>query len=171
MTFRQLVIQFIRSTGGMIAVVTLCTVWLRIQCFDFGMKDLYIVPSVVLAWIPLEYFFHRYLMHEWILTPFRKTHDRHHDNPCPETGLPDTWVVVMYCLISLVSLFTTSGICTGWTTVLCMLLWYEFAHYACHTSYKPNTWWGWCIRANHLQHHSNLPHRYALLFPIFKEHK
>jgi hypothetical protein len=168
MTFKQLVVSFLRSIGGTITAITLCTVWFRVWCFDFGMKDLYIVPSVVLAWIPLEYFFHRYLMHEWIFTPFRHSHDKHHDKPCTETGLPDIWVVVMYCLISLGLLFTTGGIYTGWATLLSMLLWYEFAHYACHTSYKSKTWWGYAILSNHLQHHMDRPHRYALLFPIFK---
>jgi hypothetical protein len=167
-TFKQLVIGFLKSIGGMIVGATLVTLWLRIMCFDFTMKDLYIVLAIVLAWPALEYCAHRYLMHEWVWTPFKFTHTRHHSNPVPSTGLPDAWIVFTYWVLSWILLYTTSGIYTAYTTILCMLLWYEFAHYACHTSYKPKTWWGYAIKANHLQHHKELPSRYALLFPIIK---
>lgn len=171
MTFRQLCYSFTFSRGGLIALSVLVAIVVRLLLWPVYGRDWMILFSIVLAWPVLEYIAHRYFMHEWILTPFRKTHDRHHDNPCPETGLPDLWVIYSYFINSVVLAFTTPGLYTAHVTILIMLLWYEFAHYACHTTYKPNTWWGWCIRANHLQHHSDLPNRYALLFPIFKERK
>ncbi len=168
MTLKQLLHKFFTSPGGFIVGATLLTIVCRLFSFPITWKDFWIAICIIGAWPILEYIFHRYLMHEWLWSPFNFTHERHHNTPTPETGLPDTWVIGLYYVLSYSLLYTTSGLYTAYTVILCMLLWYEFAHYACHTTYQSKTWWGFAIRANHLQHHQNRPHRYSLLFPFIK---
>lgn len=167
MTLKQLLKQFFHSPGKWIAGATLLTLICRLL-LPFTWWDFWVAVSIITAWPYIEYVAHRYFMHEFKWSLFHFTHERHHQTPTPETGLPDAWVIGMYYVLSHVLLYTTPGLYTAYTVILSMLLWYEFAHYACHTSYQPKTWWGYAIRANHLQHHKDLPHRYSLLFPIIK---
>lgn len=171
MTLKQLLKQFLYGRGGLIALAALLAIILR-SALPITTRDYIICAAIVLGWPIYEYIAHKYLMHEWIWTPFRFTHDRHHHDPTPETGLPDLWVINVYFINSLIFLALPVGIYTAHTTILCMLLWYEFAHYSCHTPYQPKTWWGYAIRVNHLQHHKlNSPDRYSLLFPIIRKAK
>ena len=113
MTPKQLLYSFLISPGGLIIGATLSAISLRIFFFPFTWKDLWIGLCIILSWPVLEYLAHRYLMHEWGVVdskflrklesilgiPFRFTHDRHHNSPTPETGLPDRWVIYMLSLI------------------------------------------------------------------------
>lgn len=182
MTFKQLVSQFTYSRGGLILGAAAFATIIRCVRFDITLLDLYIVASIIVLWPVFEYVAHRWLMHEWtisvlgytinIWTPFKKTHDRHHANPTPETGLPDLWVFIVYHIIPIIFGIATPILSTISTIVLWMLLLYEFVHYSCHTNYRPNTWIGWAIRANHLGHHNrDASSQYAMLFPIFKSRK
>lgn len=171
MSFCQLVQMFLRSRGGLVALAAVVAMVTRLVLWPLEPRDLVIASAIVLAWPAIEYTAHRWFMHEWIWTPFRSTHDRHHADPTPETGLPDLWVVLMYFANSGIFALTTPGLFTAHAVVLSMLLWYEFVHYSCHTSYRPRTWWGWAVRANHLGHHSSdhLLGQYSMLFPIWKK--
>jgi len=169
MKLRSLIVLFVRSRGGLIWLAALVAVLLRFLLWPVGTRDLIIAGSIVLAWPTLEYVFHRWVFHEWSWTPFRKTHDRHHDEPTTETGLPDLWVIGVYFLNSLLFALTTPGLYTAHATVLVMLSAYEFIHFSCHCNYTPKTHWGWSVRTNHLQHH-RIEHgdRYAMSLPIFR---
>jgi hypothetical protein len=169
MTFQSLVFAFACGKGGVIVLSALLAVALRIALWSLSLRDLAIAGSIVLAWPTLEYVFHRWFFHEWSWTPFRKTHDRHHDHPTTDTGLPDWWVICMYFVNSALFAFTTPGLYTAHCTVLVLLSAYEFIHFSCHCNYTPKTWWGWSVRINHLQHHKlQNADRYAMSLPIFR---
>lgn len=169
MTLKNVIVAFLSSRGGLIVLSAVVAVVARILLWPVGTRDLIIAGSIILAWPTLEYVFHRWVFHEWSWTPFRKTHDRHHDEPTTETGLPDLWVIVVYFVNSLLFAFTTPGLYTAHAAVLVMLSAYEFIHFSCHCNYEPKTWWGWSVRVNHLQHHKlQSADRYAMSFPIFR---
>jgi len=169
MKLRSLILLFLRSRGGLIWLAALVAVLLRFLLWPVGTRDFIIAGSIVLAWPTLEYFFHRWVFHEWNWTPFRKTHDRHHDDPTTETGLPDPWVICLYFAFSVNFAFTTPGLYTAYCTVLVLLSAYEFIHFSCHCNYTPKTWWGWSVRTNHLQHHHlQSADRYAMSLPILR---
>jgi len=169
MKLRSLIVLFLRSRGGLIVLSAVVAVVARILLWPIGTRDLIIAGLIVALWPTFEYVAHRWVFHEWSWTPFRKTHDRHHDEPTTETGLPDLWVIADYYLLSLAFAFATSGIYTAHATVLVMLSAYEFIHFTCHCNYTPKTWWGWSVRTNHLQHHNlQSADRYAMSFPIFR---
>lgn len=170
MTFRKLVHTFLSSRGSLIILSAIVAVAIRVSLWSIQTKDWIIVGTIILLWPTLEYVFHRWVFHEWSWTPFRFTHDRHHDNPTTDTGLPDLWVIGMYFVNSILFAFTTPGIYTAHCTILVMLCMYEFIHFSCHCDYTPKTWWGWSVRINHLQHHKlNRPSRYAMSLPIIRE--
>ena len=169
MKLRSLILLFLRSRGGLIVLSAVVAVVARILLWPFTTRDWIIAGLIVLAWPTLEYVFHRWVFHEWSWTPFRKTHDRHHDEPTTETGLPDLWVIGDYYLLSVAFAFTTPGIYTAHATVLVMLSAYEFIHFSCHCNYTPKPWWGWSVRMNHLQHHAiKSGDRYAMSLPIVR---
>jgi len=169
MKLRSLILLFLRSRGGLIVLAAVVAVVVRILLWPFTTRDWVIAGLIVAAWPTLEYVFHRWVFHEWSWTPFRKTHDRHHDEPTTETGLPDLWVIGVYFLNSLLFALTTPGLYTAHAAVLVMLSAYEFIHFSCHCDYDPKTHWGWSVRTNHLQHH-RIEHgdRYAMSLPIFR---
>jgi hypothetical protein len=147
----------------------LVAILIRSQLWAFGTRDLIIVASLIVAWPMLEYSAHRWFLHEWTWTPFRKSHDRHHEHPSTDTGLPEPWVILMYFVNSLIFAFTLPGLYTAHCSVLVLLSIYEFIHYSCHCNYSPWTHWGWSVRTNHLLHHNlDRPSRYAMSLPIIR---
>jgi uncharacterized membrane protein (GlpM family) len=169
MTLKNVIVAFLSSRGGLIVLSAVVAVVARILLWPFTTRDWVIAGLIVALWPTFEYIAHRWVFHEWTWTPFRKTHDRHHDEPTTETGLPDLWVIADYYLLSVAFVFATSGIYTAHATVLVMLSVYEFIHFSCHCNYTPKTWWGWSVRTNHLQHHKlQSADRYAMSFPIFR---
>jgi len=172
MTLRGLVVCFLSSRGGLIVLSAMLAVIIRCTMWSFQIKDYIVASTIVILWPVIEYSSHRWILHEWSWTPFRKTHDRHHANPTTSTGLPDMWVIVLYYINSILLIFTTSGLYTAYTTILVMLSIYEFIHFSCHCNYTPKTWWGWSVRINHLQHHKlESRDRYAMSLPIIKATK
>ena len=115
---KDLIKQFLLSKGGWIFGAVIVAFACRLSLWSIGLRDLAIAIAIVAAWPPIEYAAHRWFMHEWIWTPFRATHDRHHDNPCTETGLPDWWVIVMYYVNSLLFAFLPPGLYTAHCVVL-----------------------------------------------------
>lgn len=169
MKLRSLIVLFLRSRGGLIVLSAVVAVVARILLWPFTTRDWVIAGLIVSLWPTFEYVAHRYVLHEWTWTPFRKTHDRHHDEPTTRTGLPDLWVIGVYFVNSLLFVFTAPGLYTAHATVLVMLSAYEFIHFSCHCNYNPKTWWGWSVRTNHLQHHQlQSADRYAMSLPIFR---
>jgi hypothetical protein len=153
----------------LIVLSAVVSVVVRILLWPFTARDWVIAGLIVAAWPTFEYVAHRWVFHEWSWTPFRKTHDRHHDEPTTETGLPDLWVIGVYFLNSLLFAFVGPGLYTAHATVLVMLSGYEFIHFSCHCNYEPKTWLGWIIRTNHLHHHKlNARSHYAMSLPIFR---
>lgn len=120
----------------------------------------------VIAYRLLERTFH-VRMHTAPNSPFYKTHHAHHDNPSPENGCPEPWVMAMYCLISLVVWWTNLPMFAGvWLGVISMLCWYEWFHFLCHCNYSPKTRYGWQVRVNHNLHHvHDVDGYYEMLFP------
>ena len=162
-------VQFFRSRGGWIVSAAMLAVLVKTNFHSLDWIDAAIVASVIGAWPTLEWFFHRFLMHEWNCPMFRWTHARHHDNPTTDNGLPEPIVIWLYYVGGAV-FCCMPRMMTTYATVLCMLTAYEFIHFACHVNYKPKTWWGWAIRVNHLQHHRVNEHgQYAMLFPFLKQ--
>lgn len=168
LSFSQLLMTFMATRGGWIVLSCLWACALRLTISEFNRLDPLLFVSVILAWPALEWGFHRYLLHEWTLLPFHRTHDRHHRNPTPDTGLPDTWIVIGYFVLA--SIMWAGGLrylLTASVAVLAMLAIYEFVHFSCHCSYRPLTSWGWAIRINHLQHHKlDETKQYSMLFPL-----
>ena len=167
LSFWQLVFSFAATRGGWIVVSFVWALALRFTLFKINGIDILLILLIVSAWPILEWFFHRFLMHEWTLLPFHQTHDRHHRFPSPETGLPDTWIVVTYFILPLMMWsFGLRYLLTLGVTVLAMLVVYEFVHFSCHCNYTPLSRWGWAVRVNHLQHHKlDETTNYAMLFP------
>ena len=169
MTLKNVIVAFLSSRGGLIVLSAVVAVIARILLWPLTTRDWVIAGLIVALWSTFEYIAHRWFMHEWTWTPFRKTHDRHHDEPTTETGLPDAWVIGNYYLLSVAFAFATSGMYTAHATVLVMLSVYEFIHFSCHCNYEPKTWLGYAIRVNHLQHHKlQSAGRYAMSLPIFR---
>lgn len=121
-------------------------------------KTLHPVSSIgvvlgLLTYSILEKKFHRD-MHLQELSPFYKTHEKHHLNPTPETGCPELWMFGFYFFVSLsVFLFNGPFVSSFWFGISCMLFMYEFIHFLCHCPYKPKTRYGRRIKRNHLKHH------------------
>lgn len=170
-TFRALLKQFIESRGGWVLYAAIVSIIVRLVSWPLVWLDAIWAVCIVASWPWLEWFAHRFLMHEWRFTGFRFTHDRHHANPTTDTGLPDRWIIAMYWINTFVfPWFDMPRLYTIHTVVLCMLTLYEFSHFSCHCNYQPRTWWGWAVRINHLQHHKlESRDRYALLFPFFRK--
>ena len=169
MTLKNIIVAFLSSRGGLIVLSAVVAVIARILLWPFTTRDWVIAGLIVALWPTFEYVAHRWFLHEWTWTPFRKTHDRHHDEPTTETGLPDTWVIGVYFLNSVLCAFLWPGLYTAHATVLVMLSVYEFIHFSCHCNYEPKTWWGWSVRVNHLQHHKlQSADRYAMSLPIVR---
>jgi hypothetical protein len=170
MTFPQLVKAFLCSRGGWIAAAVAVAFSVRLALWPVGTRDLLIAMAVVVVWPFAEYAAHRWAMHEFRWTPFRKTHDRHHAEPTTATGLPDGWVIAFYYINSFLFAFTTQGLFTAHCVILAGLCVYEFVHFSCHTIYQPRTWYGFAVRANHLGHHGGTG-SYSMLFPCFRYRK
>jgi hypothetical protein len=169
MSTKTLILSFLKSRGGLIVLSALVAILTRTQLWVFGSRDLIIAASIIAAWPLLEYSAHRWFLHEWTWTPFRKSHDRHHEHPSTDTGLPEPWVIAVYFLNSVIFAFTLPGLYTAHCSVLAMLSIYEFIHFSCHCNYTPKTWWGWSVRINHLTHHNlDRPSRYAMSLPIVR---
>jgi hypothetical protein len=168
MTFPQLLKSFLLSRGGWIAAAVAVAFSVRLALWPVGTRDLLIAMAVVVVWPFTEYAAHRWAMHEFRWTPFRKTHDRHHAEPTTATGLPDGWVIAFYYINSFLFAFTTPGLFTAHCVVLAGLCFYEFVHFSCHTNYQPRTWYGFAVRANHLGHHGGAGQSYLMLFPLFR---
>ena len=169
MTLKNVIMAFLSSRGGLIVLSAVVAVIARILLWPFTTRDWVIAGLIVALWPRFEYAVHRWLLHEWRWTPFRKTHDRHHDEPTTETGLPDMWVIRVYFLLSIAFAFLWPGLYTAHATVAVMLSVYEFIHFSCHCNYEPKTWLGYAIRVNHLQHHNlQSADRYAMSLPIFR---
>lgn len=169
MTLKNVIVAFISSRGGLIVLSAVVAVIARIMLWPFTTRDFVIAGLIVSLWPTFEYVAHRWFLHEWTWTPFRVTHDRHHDEPTTETGLPDTWVICLNFATSIIAAGTLPGVYTAHATVQVMLSIYEFIHFTCHCNYEPKTWWGWSVRVNHLQHHKlQSADRYAMSLPIFR---
>ncbi|MDZ4851217.1 MAG: sterol desaturase family protein [Pirellulaceae bacterium] len=173
MNFPHLLIAFGKSRGGWIALSTVFALVLRCSLNRVDFIDFALAVMLVASWPLLEWIFHRFLMHEWTALPFHLTHDRHHRIPTAATGLPDTWIVVLYFFDTvLIWWIGLSYISTLNVAILFMLTAYEFVHFACHCNYKPMTAWGWKIRINHLQHHRlDESQGYSMLFPSFRSRR
>jgi len=170
MSLPQLILSFMLSPGGWITLSVILSVGLRLSLAPVGLIDIVLFVAIVAAWPLLEWFFHRFLLHEWTVLPFHFTHDRHHKTPTSATGLPDAWIITFYFINSMVFwYFGMRWVSTLNVAVLTMLTVYEFVHFSCHCNYKPVTKWGWAIRVNHLQHHRFDESKfYSMLFPITK---
>ncbi len=168
MSFPQLLSSFVLSPGGWISLSVLFSVALRLSIGPMGWIDVVLFSGIVAAWPVLEWFFHRFLLHEWTFLPFHFTHDRHHKTPTSATGLPDAWIITFYfAMTGFLWYFGFKYFSTANVAVLTMLTIYEFVHFSCHCNYKPLTKWGWAIRVNHLQHHRFDESKfYSMLFPI-----
>lgn len=172
LAFGSLCVSFLRSRGGWIALAFIVSVIAKyLQSDRLDGLDGMLVVGVIGAWPFLEWFFHRFLMHEWTFLPLHLTHHRHHLAPTTDNGLPDSWIVLLYFVgVSVCFFLDLSRLQAINVSVLGMLMLYEFVHFSCHCNYKPMTWWGWAIRVNHLQHHRlDERSRYAMLFPIVKQ--
>jgi len=94
-------------------------------------------------------------MHINKLSPFYKTHKDHHNNPTPESGVPYTWIFLLYFSItSFLILLKLDYTINFWYGIFISLCAYEWIHFLCHCNYKPKTALGWIIRINHLKHHN-----------------
>jgi len=167
----QVIWEFTRSPGGWITLSVFVATALRLTLGPMTLIDAILFLVVLLLWPVLEWFFHRFLLHEWTILPFHFTHDRHHETPTPATGLPDAWLISFYFVESfLLWAFNFPLLSSINVGVLTMLAIYEFVHFSCHSNYKPHTTWGWAVRVNHLQHHRFDESRfYSLLFPINRQ--
>jgi len=168
LTLSKVILAFMRGPGGWITLSVVVAVALRLTLGPITLIDTFLFLIVVLLWPLLEWFFHRFLLHEWTILPFHFTHHRHHERPTPETGLPDAWIIAFYFAEPfLLWAFKFPLILSFSVSVLTMLAVYEFVHFSCHSNYKPRTKWGWAVRVNHLQHHRFDESKfYALLFPF-----
>lgn len=116
------------------------------------------------SYVILEAWFHEQ-MHIARWSPFHKTHKRHHDDPTPETGVPEAWVFWMYLVVT-VFLMVSPVLSNMWLGLFTMLCAYEWVHFLCHCNYRPKTKRGWRIRVNHLKHHYyDETSRYEMIFP------
>ncbi len=170
--FWSLCVSFLRSRGGWVVLAFIVSAIAKFMQSDrLDGIDAMLVIGFVGAWPLFEWFFHRFLMHEWTFLPLHHTHHRHHLAPTTDNGLPDSWIVFLYFFgVSICFLFGLTRLQTINASILGMLVLYEFVHFSCHCNYKPLTWWGWAIRINHLQHHRlDARSRYSMLFPILKQ--
>jgi len=167
----QVILAFVRSPGGWITLSVIVATGLRLTLSPLALIDAILFLVVFLLWPFLEWFFHRFLLHEWTILPFHFTHDRHHETPTAATGLPDAWLISFYFAESiLLWAFNLPLVMSFNVSVLTMLAIYEFVHFSCHSNYKPLTKWGWAVRVNHLQHHRFDESKfYSLLFPINRQ--
>lgn len=101
----------------------------------------------------LEWQFHAD-MHFSPRTPFFNSHQLHHNDPTPESGVPEWWMFGFYTLVSLtVALWDGPFISGLWYGIVTMLFLYEWVHFLCHCPYRFRTAWGQRVRKNHLRHH------------------
>ena len=173
MTFHQLTKYFLSTNARWIVLSMFTSIALKLLTSLPTPTDLLILLTTIFAWPPLEWFTHKYLMHRWTFLPIHFTHTRHHNNPTPQNGLPDSWIIIVYNIIPF-ALFLTpfNNLKTLWASIITLLTIYEFCHFSTHTNYKPTTYLGWAIRLNHLQHHFHDQNKsFAMLFPTIKNHK
>ena len=171
-TFVQLAKTFLRSRGGLVILAFVLPVCLRLTMDRLKLLDGLLAFAIVGGWPVLEWLFHRYLLHEWTFLDFHRTHTRHHDNPTPDNGLPDTYVIIVYFVITVTLwVFSRVFLMTVNVAVLGMLMLYEFVHFSTHANYKPMTRYGWRVRTNHLRHHNLDETRgFSMLFPLGSRH-
>lgn len=130
------------------------------------------VIGVVLGTIAyrcLERYFHEQ-MHVNPRSPFYTLHRLHHEDPTPETSVPEYWTFAFYFVTTIAVALAGRPIIAGiWCGVFNMIFWYEWIHFLCHCNYKPKTRYGWEIRINHLLHHNyDWDSHYEMLFPVEK---
>ena len=168
-TLAQVAQLFIRSRGGLVMLAVALAECLRFTMDKRGLIDALLILVVVAGWPVYEWLFHRYLLHEWTFLDFHRTHTRHHDNPTADNGLPDTYVIIAYFVVTITLwFFSLDLLMTINEAVLAMLTLYEFVHFSTHLNYRPMTRYGWRVRTNHLKHHNLDEHsRFSMLFPLW----
>jgi hypothetical protein len=154
------------------AEVNLVAVWIvlaGVAAFKLPEHWKLMVPGYVfgvLAYIATERTAHR-RMHEAPRSLFYASHQNHHRQRTPESGVPEYWLFAFFWSITAVFLcFNLVGLWGVWFGVATMLLLYEIVHFLCHCNYRPKTRFGWRIRVNHLKHHNyDSTQYYDMLFP------
>ena len=69
MSLPQLILSFMLSSGGWITLSVVFSVGLRLSLAPVGLIDIVLFVAIVAAWPLLEWFFHRFLLHEWTFCP------------------------------------------------------------------------------------------------------
>lgn len=170
-TLRSCFVRFCRSRNfWMFPIVGFAGYTATLQILIAPWLTLLGIVLGLLAYRALERHFH-VQMHNSRRSPFYRSHGRHHENPTPETGCPEHWLLVVYAAVNPLLLWAQLPITTGiWFSIIFALLVYEWVHFLCHCNYRPKTKLGWKIRTNHLKHHNfDDTQFYEMLFPKTKD--
>jgi sterol desaturase/sphingolipid hydroxylase (fatty acid hydroxylase superfamily) len=156
---RKLAYSKVNYWGGYVANLILIS-WYFSRAFENGVWQLSLLKTLALfvggfgLYTFTEYFFHRFVYHEWA-SPLTKGHGIHHEDPKGLTGLP--WYIPYPVLIGLYFLFSwlldaphSTGIFLGawWLGFVC----YCAVHHSIHHFNFSNPIFK-SLKTHHFVHH------------------
>lgn len=132
-------------------------------CVPFGFRiasqtpltvyDLIAVAVVAVAWSPIEWGLHVFVLHSKSRFFSAESHVRHHLNPYSlRSGINPAPVAAIFALIAPL-LYPFPVIQSGYTFAIVLILHYEWIHFLSHTPYHAKTKWVRRLLQNHRLHH------------------
>lgn len=156
--------------------ISLAFVWIfkHYSLTEIGQDILFLVVGLM-AWTVVEYFFHRFPLHQSIKSfkEFRG-HLIHHAFPNLENKIAVSIVelttklsVVAFGLSYILSTLQISLLFLGFLITITL---YEWMHYCCHFASETNIRWFKYMRIHHLKHHYRDSTRYfGVTIPFWDE--
>lgn len=119
----------------------------------FSVIDLVAIAIVAVAWSPIEWAIHVFILHSESRFFSAESHVRHHLNPHSlRSGINPAPVAAIYALAAPL-LYPFPAAQTGYAFALVLLLHYEWIHFLSHTPYHAKTKWVRRLLHNHRLHH------------------